>query len=129
MRHSLSLPTVTYICLRHVQTMSHLMTCDDAPNSTWTDLAIPTLALCQLCQTLEESIYQQLSSTLRRRSMLLYYPSKLFSTVLVISSIQSPCHLVRLGHIDSVCQSVLVKHSQIIHVEYLPDTLYFSRWT
>ena len=26
------------------QTMSHLMTCDDAPNCTWTDLAILTLA-------------------------------------------------------------------------------------
>ena len=26
------------------QTMSHLMTCDDAPNCTWTDLAFPTLA-------------------------------------------------------------------------------------
>ena len=24
--------------------MSHLMTCDDAPNCTWTYLAIPTLA-------------------------------------------------------------------------------------
>ena len=26
------------------QTMSHLMTCGDAPNCTWTDLAMPTLA-------------------------------------------------------------------------------------
>ena len=26
------------------QTMSHLMTCVDAPNCTWTDLATPTLA-------------------------------------------------------------------------------------
>ena len=24
--------------------MSHLMTCDNAPNCTWTDLAIPTVA-------------------------------------------------------------------------------------
>ena len=24
--------------------MSHLMTCGDAPNCTWTDLAFPTLA-------------------------------------------------------------------------------------
>ena len=26
------------------QTMSHLMTCDDVPNCSWTDLAIPTPA-------------------------------------------------------------------------------------
>ena len=31
--------------------MSHLMTCGDAPNCTWTDLAIPTFAGVQLCQT------------------------------------------------------------------------------
>ena len=34
------------------QTMSHLMTCGDAPNCTWTDLAFPTLAGVELCQTL-----------------------------------------------------------------------------
>ena len=26
------------------QTMHHIMTCGDAPNCTWTDLAMPTLA-------------------------------------------------------------------------------------
>ncbi len=38
------------------QTMYHLITCGDAPNCTWTDLAFPTLAdvncAKQLCQTL-----------------------------------------------------------------------------
>ena len=34
------------------QTMSHLMICVDAPNCTWTDLAMPTLAGVNYCQTL-----------------------------------------------------------------------------
>ena len=36
------------------QTMSHLMTCVDAPNGTWADMAMPTLASvnCANCQTL-----------------------------------------------------------------------------
>ena len=32
--------------------MYHLMTCGDAHSCTWTDLAMPTLAGGQLCQTL-----------------------------------------------------------------------------
>ena len=38
------------------QTMSHLMTCVDAPNCTWTDLAIPTLADVTCAKHWEESI-------------------------------------------------------------------------
>ena len=38
------------------QTMSHLMTCGDAPNCTWTDLAFPTLAGVNCAKHWEESI-------------------------------------------------------------------------
>ena len=38
------------------QTMSHLMTCGDAPNCTWTDLAFPTLAGVNCANHWEESI-------------------------------------------------------------------------
>ena len=38
------------------QTMSQLMTCVDAPNSTWADLAIPTLACVKCAKHWEESI-------------------------------------------------------------------------
>ena len=38
------------------QTMSHLMTCGDAPNYTWTDLAFPTLAGVNCAKHWEESI-------------------------------------------------------------------------
>ena len=38
------------------QTMYHLMTCVDAPNSTWVDLAIPTLAGVNCAKHWEESI-------------------------------------------------------------------------
>ena len=38
------------------QTMSHLMTCDDAPNCTWTGLAFPTLAGVNCAKHWEESI-------------------------------------------------------------------------
>ena len=38
------------------QTMSHLMTCGDAPNCTWADLAIPTLAVVNCAKHWEESI-------------------------------------------------------------------------
>ena len=38
------------------QTMSHLMTCVDAPNCTWTDLATPTLAGVNCAKHCEESI-------------------------------------------------------------------------
>ena len=38
------------------QTMSHLMTCGDAPNCTWTDLAIPNLAGVNCGKRWEESI-------------------------------------------------------------------------
>ena len=34
------------------------MTCVDAPNCTWTDLAIPTLAGVNCAKHWEESIYQ-----------------------------------------------------------------------
>ena len=37
------------------QTMSHLMTCVDAPNCTWADLAIPTLAGVNCAKHWEES--------------------------------------------------------------------------
>ena len=38
------------------QTMSHIMTCDDAPNCTWTDLFyIPTLARVNCAKHWEES--------------------------------------------------------------------------
>ena len=38
------------------QTMYHLMTCGDAPNCTWTDLAFPTLAGVNCVKHWEESI-------------------------------------------------------------------------
>ena len=38
------------------QTMYHLMTCVDAPNCTWADLAIPTLAGVNCAKYWEESI-------------------------------------------------------------------------
>ena len=38
------------------QTMSHLMTCDHAPNCTWTGLAFPTLAGVNCAKHWEESI-------------------------------------------------------------------------
>ena len=38
------------------QIMSHLMTCGDAPNCTWTDLAFPTLAGVNCAKHWEESI-------------------------------------------------------------------------
>ena len=38
------------------QTMSHLMTCGDAPNCTWTDLAFPTLAGVNCAKHWEESM-------------------------------------------------------------------------
>ena len=38
------------------QTMSHLMTCGDAPNYTWTDLAIPTIAGVNCAKHWEEAI-------------------------------------------------------------------------
>ena len=38
------------------RTMSHLMTCVDAPNCTWTDLAMPTLAGVNCAKHWEESI-------------------------------------------------------------------------
>ena len=40
------------------QTMSHLMTCVETPNCTWTDLAMPTLAGVNCAKQWEESIYQ-----------------------------------------------------------------------
>ena len=39
------------------QTMYHLMTCVDAPNCTWTDLAMPTLAGVNCSKHWEESIF------------------------------------------------------------------------
>ena len=54
------------------QTMSHLMTCGDAPNCTWTDLAFPTLAGVNCAKHWEESIWQWISRT-RRRRYLYYY--------------------------------------------------------
>ena len=38
--------------------MSHLMTCGEAPNCTWTNLAIPTLAgvNCANCTVLENIV-------------------------------------------------------------------------
>ena len=39
-----------------MQTMYHLMTCGDAPNCTWTDLAFPTLAGVNCAKHWEESI-------------------------------------------------------------------------
>ena len=36
--------------------LSHLMSCDNAPNCTWTDLAIPTLAGVNCAKHWEESI-------------------------------------------------------------------------
>ena len=41
--------------------MSHLMTCGDAPNCTWTDLAIPTLAGVNCATHWEESDLSVLS--------------------------------------------------------------------
>ena len=38
--------------------MSHLMTCVDAPNYTWTDLAMPILAGVNCAKHWEESIQQ-----------------------------------------------------------------------
>ena len=38
------------------QTMSHLMTCVDAPNCPWADLAIPTIAGVNCAKHWEESI-------------------------------------------------------------------------
>ena len=38
--------------------MYHLMTCGDAPNCTWTDLAFPTLAGVNCAKHWEESIWQ-----------------------------------------------------------------------
>ena len=38
------------------QTMSHLMTFGDAPNYTWTDLAIPTIAGVNCAKHWEEAI-------------------------------------------------------------------------
>ena len=49
------------------QTMSHLMACGDAPNCTWTDLAFPTLAGVNCAKHWEESIWQWISRTRRRR--------------------------------------------------------------
>ena len=37
-------------------TMSHRMTCGDAPNCTWTDLAMPTLAGVNCAKRWEVSI-------------------------------------------------------------------------
>ena len=42
------------------QTMSHLMTRGVAPNCTWTDLAIPTLAGVNCAKHWEEYIYERL---------------------------------------------------------------------
>ena len=36
--------------------MSHLMTCGDAPNCTWTDLACPTLAGVNCAKHWEDSL-------------------------------------------------------------------------
>ena len=36
--------------------MSHLMACVDAPNCTWTDLAVPALAGVNIAKHWEESI-------------------------------------------------------------------------
>ena len=48
------------------ETMSHLMTCGDVPNCTWTDLAFPTLAGANCAKHWEESIWQWISRTRRR---------------------------------------------------------------
>ena len=50
--------SVTIIKLR--QTMSHLISCVDAPNCTWTDLAMPTLAGVNTGRNLPNSNYRGL---------------------------------------------------------------------
>ena len=61
-RHISSYNMVQFECLStcvqcsHSLYMYHLMTCGDAPNCTWTDLAMPTLAGVNCAKQWEESI-------------------------------------------------------------------------
>ena len=48
------------------QTMSHLMTCVDAPNCTWIDLAMPTLAGVNCAKHWEESIWQSIEDSMKK---------------------------------------------------------------
>ena len=40
-----------------IQTVSHRITCVDAPNCKWTELAVPTLAVVNCANNWDESIY------------------------------------------------------------------------
>ena len=48
------------------QTVSLLMTCVDAPNCTWTDLAMPTLAGVNCAKHWEESIWQSIEDSKKK---------------------------------------------------------------
>ena len=45
--------------------MSHRMTCVDAPNCTWTDLAMPILAGVNCAKDWEESIQQYIEDSMK----------------------------------------------------------------
>ena len=47
------------------QTMSNRMTCVDAPNCTWIDLAMPTLAGVNCVKHWEESILQSIEDSMK----------------------------------------------------------------
>ena len=53
------------------QTMSHLMTCVDAPNCTWTYLAMPTLAGVNCAKHWEESSIEDSMKKKHTQSILL----------------------------------------------------------
>ena len=55
--HDENVEALPFRCERQEkQTMFHLMTCVDAPNCTWADLAIPTLAGVNYAKHWEESM-------------------------------------------------------------------------
>ena len=48
------------------QNMSNLTTCVDAPNCTWADLAIPTLAGVNCAKHWEDSIRQRIEDSMKK---------------------------------------------------------------
>ena len=50
------------------QTVSHLMTCVDAPNYTWTDLAMPNITGVNCGKHWEESIWQSIEDSMKKKN-------------------------------------------------------------